>query len=36
MKVLAMDKCVEEGLKLIREAGIEVDSKAGLSAYDLI
>src|SRR3989338_4596933 len=36
MKVLAMDKCVEEGLKLIREAGFEVDSKAGLSEDDLI
>jgi len=36
MKVLAMDKCAEEGLKLIREAGIEVDSKAGLSEDELI
>jgi D-3-phosphoglycerate dehydrogenase / 2-oxoglutarate reductase len=36
MKVLAMDKCAEEGLKLIREAGFEVDSKAGLSEEELI
>jgi D-3-phosphoglycerate dehydrogenase len=36
MKVLAMDKTAEEGLKLIREAGIEVDSKAGLSEDELV
>jgi D-3-phosphoglycerate dehydrogenase len=36
MKVLAMDKCAEEGLKIIREAGIEVDAKAGLSEDELI
>ncbi|MFA5893966.1 MAG: phosphoglycerate dehydrogenase [Candidatus Margulisiibacteriota bacterium] len=36
MKVLAMDKTAEEGLKLIREAGFEVDSKVGLSEDELI
>lgn len=36
MKVLAMDKTAEEGLKIIREAGIEVDSKAGLSEDELV
>src|SRR3989338_7993234 len=36
MKVLAMDKTAEEGLKIIREAGFEVDSKAGLSEDELI
>lgn len=36
MKVLAMDKTSEEGLKIIREAGIEVDSKAGLSEDELV
>ena len=36
MKVLAMDKTAEEGLKLIREAGIEVDSKTGLSEEELV
>ncbi len=33
MKVLAMDKTAEEGLKLFREAVIEVDSKSGLTEY---
>jgi len=36
MKVLAMDKVAEDGLKIIRDAGIEVDSKAGLSEDELI
>ena len=36
MKVLAMDKTAEEGLKLLRDAGIEVDAKAGLSEDELI
>jgi D-3-phosphoglycerate dehydrogenase len=36
MKVLAMDKCAEEGLKIIRDAGIEVDSKAGLSEDEIV
>lgn len=36
MKVLAMDKTAEEGLKLLREAGIEVDSKSGLSEDELV
>lgn len=36
MKVLAMDKTAEQGLKLIREAGFEVDSKAGLSEDELV
>lgn len=36
MKVLAMDKTAEEGLKIIRDAGIEVDAKAGLSEDELI
>ncbi|MFH1386749.1 MAG: phosphoglycerate dehydrogenase [bacterium] len=36
MKVLAMDKTAEEGLKIIRDAGIEVDSKAGLKEDELI
>ena len=36
MKVLAMDKTAEEGLKLLREAGFEVDSKAGLSEDELV
>lgn len=36
MKVLAMDKTAEEGLKIIREAGIGVDSKAGLSEEELV
>ncbi|MBN2057559.1 MAG: phosphoglycerate dehydrogenase [Candidatus Saganbacteria bacterium] len=36
MKVLAMDKTAEEGLKLIREAGIEVDAKSGLSEDELV
>jgi D-3-phosphoglycerate dehydrogenase / 2-oxoglutarate reductase len=36
MKVLAMDKCAEEGLKIIRDAGFEVDAKAGLNEDELI
>ena len=36
MKVLAMDKTAEEGLTIIRNAGIECDSKAGLSEEELI
>ena len=36
MKVLAMDKTAEEGLKIIRDAGIEVDSKAGLTEDELV
>ena len=36
MKVLAMDKTAEEGLKLLREAGFEVDAKAGLSEDELV
>ncbi|OGC35521.1 phosphoglycerate dehydrogenase [candidate division WOR-1 bacterium RIFOXYB2_FULL_48_7] len=36
MKVLAMDKVAEEGLKIIKEAGIEVDSKAGLPEEEII
>ena len=36
MKVLAMDKTAEEGLKILREAGIEVDAKAGLTEEELI
>src|SRR3989339_1973162 len=36
MKVLAMDKTAEEGLKLLRDAGIEVDAKAGLSEDELV
>jgi D-3-phosphoglycerate dehydrogenase / 2-oxoglutarate reductase len=36
MKVLAMDKTAEEGLKILRDAGIEVDSKAGLSEDELV
>ncbi len=36
MKVLAMDKTAEEGLKLLREAGIEVDSKSGLAEDELV
>lgn len=36
MKVLAMDKTAEEGLKIIREAGIEVDSKTGLAEDELV
>lgn len=36
MKVLAMDKCAEEGLKILKDAGITVDSKAGLSEDELI
>ena len=36
MKVLAMDKTAEEGLKILRDAGIEVDAKAGLSEDDLV
>ncbi|MDD5383135.1 MAG: phosphoglycerate dehydrogenase, partial [Candidatus Margulisbacteria bacterium] len=36
MKVLAMDKTAEEGLKLLRDAGFNVDSKAGLSEEELI
>ncbi|MFH1542170.1 MAG: phosphoglycerate dehydrogenase [bacterium] len=36
MKVLAMDKTAEEGLKVIRDAGFEADSKAGLSEDELV
>jgi D-3-phosphoglycerate dehydrogenase len=36
MKVLALDKTAEEGLKIIREAGIAVDSKSGLSEDELV
>ena len=36
MKVLALDKTAEEGLKIIREAGIEVDAKADLSEDELV
>ena len=36
MKVLAMDKVAPEGLKIITDAGIEVDSKAGLSEDELV
>jgi D-3-phosphoglycerate dehydrogenase len=36
MKVLAMDKTSEEGLKIIRDAGIGVDSKAGLAEEELV
>ena len=36
MKVLAMDKTAEEGLRLLREAGIEVDSRSGLSEDELV
>jgi D-3-phosphoglycerate dehydrogenase len=36
MKVLAMDKTAEEGLKIIRDAGIEVDAKAGLAEDELV
>jgi D-3-phosphoglycerate dehydrogenase len=36
MKVLAMDKTAEEGLKILRDAGITVDSKSGLSEDELV
>jgi D-3-phosphoglycerate dehydrogenase len=36
MKILAMDKVDEKGLKLFREAGFEVDSKSGLSEDELV
>lgn len=36
MKILAMDKVSEEGLKVIRDSQIEVDSKAGLSEDELV
>jgi len=36
MKILASDKVAEEGLKLFREAGFEVDSKTGLPEEELI
>ncbi|MCX5726974.1 MAG: phosphoglycerate dehydrogenase [Candidatus Saganbacteria bacterium] len=36
MKILAMDKTAEEGLKLLREAGFEVDSRSGLSEDELV
>lgn len=36
MKVLAMDKTAEEGLKVLRDAGIEVDAKSGLTEEELI
>jgi len=36
MKVLAMDKTAEEGLKVLRNAGIEVDAKAGLTEDELV
>ncbi|MBI5078505.1 phosphoglycerate dehydrogenase [Candidatus Saganbacteria bacterium] len=36
MKILAADKVAEEGLKLFRNAGIEVDSKTGLPEDELV
>ncbi len=36
MKVLAMETVSEEGLKVVRDAGIDVDSKAGLAEDELV
>ncbi|MFA6430882.1 MAG: phosphoglycerate dehydrogenase [Candidatus Margulisiibacteriota bacterium] len=36
MKVLAADKIADEGIKLFNNAGIEVDSKTGLSEDELV
>src|SRR3989339_756788 len=36
MKVLAADKIADEGIKLFKDAGIEVDSKTGLPEEELV